>query len=69
MYMYSLFNRTSAFYNLTPEKKAQPIPFFIGNASIWFNTTPELQGRSFDVLLQALKKQFHSDSETKQLTS
>ncbi|KAL9958978.1 hypothetical protein ACROYT_G036058 [Oculina patagonica] len=58
------FNRTSAFYNFTPEKKAEALPLFLtGNASIWFNTTPELQDRSFDVLSKALKKQFHSDSD------
>ncbi|KAL9965744.1 hypothetical protein ACROYT_G029586 [Oculina patagonica] len=58
------FNRTSAFYNFTPEKKAEALPLFLtGNASIWFNTTPELHDRSFDVLSKALKKQFHSDSD------
>ena len=58
------FNRTSAFYHLTPERKAEALPLFsTGSASIWFNTTPELKGRPSDVLSEALKKQFHSDSD------
>ena len=58
------FNRTAVFYHLSPERKAEALPLFLtGSASIWFNTTPELKGRSFDHLSEALKKQFHSDSD------
>ena len=58
------FDRTSAFYHLTPDRKAEALPLFLtGSASIWFNTTPELNGRSYAVLSEALKKQFHSESD------
>ena len=58
------FDRASAFYHLTSERKAEALPLFLtGDASIWFNTTPELKGRPFDALSDALKKQFHSDSD------
>ena len=52
------FNRTAAFYHLSSERKAEGLPLFLtGRAGIWFNTTPELKGRSFDILSHALKKQ------------
>ena len=58
------FNRTAAFYHLSFETKAEGLPLFLtGRAGIWFNTTPELKGRSFDILSHALKKQFRSDSD------
>ena len=58
------FNRTAVFYHLNPDRMAEALPLFLtGSASIWFNTTPELKGRGFDILSEALKKQFHSDSD------
>lgn len=58
------FNRTGAFYLLSPVRKAEALPLFLtGSACISFNTTLELKGRSFDVLSDALEKQSHPNSD------
>lgn len=58
------FERAARFYKFSEERKAEALPFYLtSNASIWFNTTPGLAGKIFKYLADALKKQFHSESD------
>ena len=58
------FNRAARFYKFSEDRKAEALPLYLtSTASIWFNTTPGLAGQSFDYLADALKKQFHTDSD------
>ena len=58
------FNRVATFYKLSPARKAETLPLMLsGNAAMFLHTTPDLAGKSFDVLAEALRKQFHSESD------
>lgn len=58
------FNRAAYFYQCTGERKTEAFPLYLtGNASIWFNTTPGLNHKTFEELADALKAQFHSASD------
>lgn len=58
------FERTARFYKLSEDRRTETFPLSLtGNANVWFNTTPGLSGKDFEHLAQALKTQFHSDSD------
>lgn len=55
------FNRAANFYNWDDDKKTEA--HLQGNTNIWFNTTPDLQGKSYTNLTESLRQQFHSASD------
>ena len=58
------FSRAARFYQLSEERKSETLPLYLtGNANIWFNTTPGMNGKSFEELSAAMKAQFHSESD------
>lgn len=57
------FNLTAAFYKLNNSQKADMLPLLLtGNANVWFSAAT-LSGKSYDQLCEALKKQFHTESD------
>ena len=58
------FERAAQFYKFSEEQKAQALPLYLTSAAnVWFNTTPGLADKPFDYLANALKKQFHTESD------
>ena len=58
------FDRAANFHNWNDLRKAQALPLHLkGNASIWFNTSPDLVDKAYPELSAALKEQFHSASD------
>ena len=57
------FNLTAAFYKLNSFQKADMLPLLLtGNANVWFSTSA-LSSATFEQLSDALKKQFHTESD------
>ena len=58
------YDRASRFHKWNDERKAEAFPLhLLGNASVWFNTTPDLADKSYQDMTDALQRQFHSDSD------
>ena len=58
------FDRAANFHNWNDLRKAQALPLHLkDNASIWFNTSPDLVDKAYPELSAALKAQFHSASD------
>ena len=58
------FDRAARFYKFSDERKAEALPLSLtSTASIWFNTTPGLVGKSYEFLSEALRRQFHTETD------
>ena len=58
------FDKAANFHNWQDLRKAQALPLHLkGNASIWFNKSPDLVNKAYPELSAALKAQFHSASD------
>ena len=57
------YNRAAKFHKWNEERMADAFPLhLLGNASIWFNTTPDLADKPYSEMIDALRRQFHSTS-------
>ena len=57
------FNLTAVFYKLNNFQKADMLPLLLtGNANVWFSAST-LSSLPYDQLCEALKKQFHTESD------
>ena len=62
------YDRAARFHKWNDEPKAEAFPLhLLENASVWFNTTPDLAGKSYQDMTDALQRQFHSDSDLWQI--
>ena len=58
------FDRAAKFHKWNDERKAEALPLhLLGNAGIWFNSTPELSDKPYSAMADALRNQFHSSSD------